>query len=128
MKIRTILSDNGREYCGRFDRHLYQLFLQPKDVEHRIHEGRETLSRTASSNVSIVPFLRNISGSRAATWYEISDETQNDLDVYSETHNQRRPHRGLQGRDPQQRTRKPSVRKEMKKAAKDLTSVKLGVR
>ena len=27
VKIQTILSDNGREYCGRPDKHAYELFL-----------------------------------------------------------------------------------------------------
>ncbi len=27
-RITTILSDNGREFCGRPDRHPYELFLQ----------------------------------------------------------------------------------------------------
>ena len=27
-KVVTILSDNGREFCGRPDRHPYELFLQ----------------------------------------------------------------------------------------------------
>ena len=35
VKIRTILSDNGREYCGRPDKHPYELFLQLEDIEHR---------------------------------------------------------------------------------------------
>ena len=41
VKIRTILSDNEREYCGRPDKHPYELFLQLEDIEHRTHEGRE---------------------------------------------------------------------------------------
>ena len=52
----------------------------------------------------------------------------NDLDVYLETYNQRRPHRGrsMEGRTPydvfkagipRKRTHKPSARKEVKKAA-----------
>ena len=35
VKIRTILSDNGREYRSRPDRHPYELFLQLEDIEHR---------------------------------------------------------------------------------------------
>jgi transposase InsO family protein len=35
VKIRTILSDNGHEYCGRPDKHPYELFLQLEDIEHR---------------------------------------------------------------------------------------------
>ncbi len=33
VKIRTILCDNGREYCGRSDKHRYDLFLQLEDIE-----------------------------------------------------------------------------------------------
>ena len=34
-KVKTILSDNGREYCGRPDKHPYELFLQLEEIEHR---------------------------------------------------------------------------------------------
>jgi hypothetical protein len=33
--IATVLSDNGREFCGRSDRHPYELFLQLEEIEHR---------------------------------------------------------------------------------------------
>ena len=35
VKVQTVLSDNGREYCGREDRHPYELFLQLEEIEHR---------------------------------------------------------------------------------------------
>ena len=35
LKFQTILSDNGREYCGRPDKHPYELFPQLEDIEHR---------------------------------------------------------------------------------------------
>ena len=28
VRVKTVLSDNGREFCGRPDRHPYELFLQ----------------------------------------------------------------------------------------------------
>ena len=34
-KIEVVLSDNGREFCGRPDQHPYELFLQLEDIEHR---------------------------------------------------------------------------------------------
>lgn len=34
-RIKTILSDNGGEFCGRPDRHPHELFLQLEDIEHR---------------------------------------------------------------------------------------------
>ena len=30
-----VLSNDGREFCGRLDRHPYELFLLLEDVEHR---------------------------------------------------------------------------------------------
>ena len=35
VKIETILTDNGREFCGRPDSHPYELFLQLEEIEHR---------------------------------------------------------------------------------------------
>jgi transposase InsO family protein len=32
--IEVVLSDNGREFCGREDRHPYKLFLQLEGIEH----------------------------------------------------------------------------------------------
>jgi hypothetical protein len=34
-KIDVVLSDNGREFCGRPDQHPYELFLQLEAIEHR---------------------------------------------------------------------------------------------
>ncbi len=34
-QITTVLSDNGRKFCGREDRHPYELFLQLEGIEHR---------------------------------------------------------------------------------------------
>ncbi len=33
--IETVLSDNGREFCGREDRHPYELFMQLEGIAHR---------------------------------------------------------------------------------------------
>ena len=35
-RVETVLSDNGREFCGRSDQHPYELFLQLEEIEHRI--------------------------------------------------------------------------------------------
>ncbi len=34
-KVENILSDNGREYCGRPMIHPYQIFLELSDIAHR---------------------------------------------------------------------------------------------
>ena len=42
--ITTVLSDNGREFCGRPDRHPYELFLQLEGIEHRTTRVRRPQS------------------------------------------------------------------------------------
>ena len=79
--IDAILSDNGREFCGRPDRHPYELFLQLEGIAHRTTRvaGR---SPTASSSASTAPCSTSICASRAGTWYETLDEMQAALDAY----------------------------------------------
>ena len=43
-RIETILSDNGREFCGRPDRHPYELFLPLEGIEHRMTKMRRPQS------------------------------------------------------------------------------------
>lgn len=40
VPVRSVLSDNGREYCGRPDKHPYELFLQLEDNRASHHPGR----------------------------------------------------------------------------------------
>ena len=65
VKVQTILSDNGREYCGRPDKHPYELFLTARGDRTPHHEGRQSPSRTASSSGSTARSSRSTSGSRA---------------------------------------------------------------
>lgn len=102
VRIRTVLSDNGREYCGRPDRHPYELFLQLEDIEHRT-----TKVRRPQSNGFIERFHRTLLDEHLrvkgrTTWYETLDEMQADLDQYLESYNAKRPHRGrnMNGRTP----------------------------
>ena len=39
-RISAVLSENGRKYCGRPDRHPYELFLQLEEIEHRTTPSR----------------------------------------------------------------------------------------
>ncbi len=43
-RVYTILSDNGREFCGRPDHHPYELFLQLEGIEHRTSKVRRSQS------------------------------------------------------------------------------------
>jgi hypothetical protein len=42
--VQTVLSDNGREFCGRPERHPYELFLQLEGIEHRKTQVRRPQS------------------------------------------------------------------------------------
>ena len=128
--VQTIMSDNGREYSGRPDKHRYELFLQLEEIEHRTTKvGRP------QSNGFIERFHRTLLDEHLrikgrTTWYETLEKIQKELYGYLETYNTHRPHRGccgMEGRTPSEvfkvriprkrRTRKPSITKEVKTAA-----------
>ena len=102
IQIRTVLSDNGREFCGRPDKHPYEIFLQLEDIEHRT-----TKVRRPQSNGFIERFHRTLLDEHLrvkgrTTWYEALDEMQAALEEYLELYNTKRPHRGrkMNGRTP----------------------------
>ena len=129
-RVTTVLSDNGREYCGRPDRHPYELFLQLEEIEHRT-----TKVRRPQSNGFIERFHRTLLEEHLRVqgrtkWYEALEEMQKDLDLYLVSYNTKRPHqgRGMKGRTPYQvfkealpkkakKTATQTARKEVKKAA-----------
>lgn len=100
--IDAVLSDNGREFCGREDQHPYELFLQLEGIEHkRIKVGRprsngivERLHRT------LLDEHFRVEGRKA--WFETIEEMQRALDDYLVIYNTQRPHqgRGMNGRMP----------------------------
>jgi len=103
-KIEVVLSDNGREFCGRPDRHPYELFLQLEEIEHRT-----TRVKRPQSNGIVERFHRTVldehfrvEGRR--TWFETIEEMQTVLDKWLVTYNTRRPHQGrnMNGRTPLQ--------------------------
>jgi transposase InsO family protein len=103
-RIEVVLSDNGREFCGRPDRHPYELFLQLEGIEHRTTR----VSRPQSNGIverlhrTLLDEHFRIEGRR--TWFETLDEMQAVLDDYLDGYNHRRPHqgRGMNGRTPAQ--------------------------
>jgi transposase InsO family protein len=102
--VAVILSDNGREFCGRPDQHPYELFLQLEGIEHRT-----TQVRRPQSNGFIERFHRTLLDDHLrvagrTTWYETVEEMQRDLDEYLVRYNTLRPHQGLNmnGRTPYQ--------------------------
>lgn len=101
-RIEAVLSDNGREFCGRPDQHPYELFLQLEEIEHRT-----TRVRRPQSNGIIERFHRTVLDEHfrvegRKTWFETIGEMQKALDQWLCVYNEKRPHQGraMNGRTP----------------------------
>ena len=102
-KVTTVLSDNGREFCGRPDRHPYELYLQLEEIEHRTTKvNRPQSNESCARSYAVVERLhrtlldQHLRVTGRKKWYETIEEMQTDLDIYLSHYNLERP---LQGRD-----------------------------
>ena len=102
IPILRILTDRGTEFCGKPDRHDYELFLALNDIDHTKTKAKnpqtngicERFHRTILEEFYSVAFRKKI--------YHSLDELQRDLDEWIVKYNHRRPHQGkrCQGRTP----------------------------
>ena len=101
-RIETVLSDNGREFCGRPDNHPYELFLQLENIEHRTTKVRRPQSNGFVERLhrTLLDELFRIQG--RSKWYESVEDMQLDLDGYLVHYNRERPHQGrnMKGKTP----------------------------
>jgi transposase InsO family protein len=102
ITVEHILTDNGREYCGRAMIHPYQIFMEFNDIRHR-----RTRVATPRTNGFVERFNRTVldeffSETFRKKLYVSVDELQADLDRRLEYYNNERPHRGCRnmGRRP----------------------------
>ncbi len=101
LTVGAILTDNGREFCGK-DTHPYELYLSLSDIEHRRTKVRtprtngfvERFNRTALDEFFRIAFR--------TTFYESVEALQADFDVWLVQYNTERPHQGYRnlGRRP----------------------------
>jgi transposase InsO family protein/transposase-like protein len=100
--ITTVLSDNGREFCGRPDRHPYELFLQLEGIEHRTTKVRRPQSNGFVERLHRTLLDEHFRIQGRTKWYESLKEMQKDLDKYLEHYNNKRPHQGrkMNGQTP----------------------------
>lgn len=123
-KIENVLSDNGREFCGRPDQHPYELFLQLEEIGHRTTRVKRPQSNGIVERLHRTLLDEHFRVEGRRTWFETIEEMQAVLDSYLEGYNHRRPHqgRGMNGRTPAlafvQGIRKPEPVKEEKTTAK----------
>lgn len=102
--LAAVLTDCGREYCGRPDNHFFELYLGSLNVEHRTTRPAspytngfaERFHRTLKDEFFAKVFREKIYGS--------VEELQRDLDSFLEFYNTGRVHSGYrcQGRTPMQ--------------------------
>lgn len=102
--IVSILTDNGREYCGRMDGHPFEIFLQLENIEHRTTKVRRPQSNGIVERLHRTLLDEHFRIQGRIKFYESLEEMQNDLDSYLHIYNYERAHQGrnMNGRTPHQ--------------------------
>jgi transposase InsO family protein len=122
--IEAVLSDNGREFCGREDQHPYELFLQLEGIAHQRTRVRRPQSNGIVERLHRTLLDEHFRVEGRKTWFETIEEMQAVLDAYLISYNTKRPHqgRGMNGRTPAHAFRdgipKTTTRKETATAIK----------
>jgi transposase InsO family protein len=104
VQINTVLTDNGREYCGRPDRHPYEIFLQLEGIEHRKTKIARPQSNGFVERLHKTLLDEHFRVMGRKKWYESLEEMQKDLEKYLRHYNHERAHQGrnMNGRTPYQ--------------------------
>jgi len=94
LVVEHIITDNGREYCGKPMIHPYQIFLEFTDITHR-----RTKAATPRTNGFVEHFNRTVLDeffmeTFRNKLYASVEELQKDLDRWLHYYNHERPHRG----------------------------------
>lgn len=115
VPVGAILTDNGREFCGRPEHHPYELLTAMEGIEHRNTKIRSprTNGFVERMNRTMLDECFRVAG--RTTWYENIEQIQADLDKFIEYYNLERSHQGyrLQGRTPVQALREALGIKEL---------------
>ena len=102
VPILRILTDRGTEFCGRLDKHPYEIYLQYHEIEHTKTRARrpqsngicEAFHKTVLNEFYQVTFRKKV--------YDSIEDLQQDLDEWVDHYNNERTHQGkrCQGRTP----------------------------
>lgn len=102
-----MLTDRGTEFCGKPERHDYELYLAVKDIDHTRTKAYspqtdgicERFHKTVKEEFYEITFRKKV--------YSELDDLQADLDAWVEQYNQERTHQGKMccGRKPMQTLR-----------------------
>ncbi len=102
VDILRILTDRGTEYCGRPDKHPYQLYLQLQEIEHTRTKARHPQTNGICERFHktvLDEFYRTIFRKKIFT---NTEDLQIELDRWMVSYNGERTHQGkrCQGRTP----------------------------
>ena len=107
-----MLTDRGTEFCGKPERHDYELYLAVNDIDHTRTKAYspqtdgicERFHKTVKEEFYEITFRKKV--------YSELDDLQADLDAWVEQYNQERTHQGKMccGRKPMQTLRAITVR------------------
>jgi len=75
-RIETVLSDNGREFCGRPDQHPYELFLQLEEIEHRTTRVKRPQSTDVIDKSFLIGFAIFSSCAWVTAWRRAGSEVR----------------------------------------------------
>lgn len=107
VPVQAILTDNGREFCGKPEQHAYELLLAMEGIEHRRTKiaTPRTNGFVERMNRTLLDECFRVAGRQ--TWYITPAEIQRDLDAFLRYYNLERSHQGyrLRGRTPTQAIR-----------------------
>ena len=104
ITVGAVLTDNGREFCGKPEQHPYELLLAMEGIQHRTTKVRSprTNGFVERMNRTLLDECFRVQG--RTKWYTSPDELQLDLDVFMTFYNFARAHQGYRvaGRTPAQ--------------------------
>ena len=94
VSVGAVLTDNGREFCGKADSHPYELLTALEGIEHRTTKVRSprTNGFAERMNRTLLDECFRVAG--RTTWYENTEQIQADLDRFIEYYNRERSHQG----------------------------------
>jgi transposase InsO family protein len=102
LPVGAVLTDNGREFCGKPETHPFELLCAMNGLEHRTTKIRSprTNGFVERMNRTLLEECFRVEGRK--TWYVEPSEIQRDLDVFMAYYNFERTHQGYRvgGRTP----------------------------
>lgn len=94
IKVDVLLTDNGREYCGRKDSHHYELFLELNDIEHRTTKVKHPQTNGFAERFNCTVLDEFLRPAFRTKYYDSIEALQKDLDKWLVHYNNERPHQG----------------------------------